>query len=131
MTELSAPSTQVPVEHECQIASEHVGPVCVVHVNGPLDWATAAQFHDRMCDEYTDSKVIVDLSHSARMDSAGTGVLLGAAAEAARRGQQLVVVSVDPVEVEVLRCLQLDLTVPIFGSRAEALNWLGNHDPIS
>ena len=64
-------------------------------------------------------------------ESAGTGALLVAAAEGARRDQQLVVVCVDPVEVEVVRGLQLDLIVPIFGSQAEALSWLGNHDPVS
>jgi anti-anti-sigma factor len=131
MSDLGAPTTKVPVAHECEIVSEHVGPVCVVHVEGPLDWASAAQFHDRMCDEYTDPTVIVDLSHSVRMDSAGTGALLGAVAEALKRGQQLVVVSADEVEVDVLRCLQLDLTVPIFSSQIDALSWLDNHDPIS
>jgi hypothetical protein len=75
MTELAAPSNQVPAEHECQIVPGHVGPICVVRVNGRLDCATAAQFHDRMCDEYTDAMVIFDLSHSVSMDSAGAGVL--------------------------------------------------------
>jgi anti-anti-sigma factor len=129
MTELATPTTRVEVEHECRIFSEHLGAIYVVHVQGHLDWATAAQFRECMRDSYLDATVIIDLSRTVRMDSAGTGVLVSAAAETASRGQQLVVVSADPVEVDVLRSLQLDLVVPIFASQAEALAWLGDHAP--
>ena len=130
MTDL-APPTQTPLEHECQIVCERVGPVCVVHVNGHLDWATAAQFRDCMRDEHCEPSVIVDLSRTLSVDSAGSGVLLATAEQAVSRGQQLVVVSVDPVETEVLRYLDLDLVAPVFASLAEALGWLSDQDRLS
>jgi anti-anti-sigma factor len=130
MTDLAAPVTPAPVEHECQIVSEHFGPVRVVHVSGRFDWATAPQFCERVRDQYTDPAVILDLSLTTTIDSAGTGALLTAAAEAMRRGQQLVVVSVDPIEVEVLRYLELNLVAPVFASLADALQWLGDQEPI-
>jgi anti-anti-sigma factor len=131
MTELAAPPTRTLVEHECQIVVDHVGPACVVHVNGQLNWATAAQFRDRMRDVHSEPTVIVDLSRTLGMDSAGTGVLLATADQAISRGQQVVVVSVDPVEAQVLRYLDLHLVAPVFGSLTEAWRWLGDHDRLS
>ena len=131
MNESAASITRTPVEHGCQIVSEHVGPISVVHVTGGFDWATAPQFCEQLRDQCTDPTVVIDLSHTTTIDSAGTGALLAAVVEAKRRGQRLVVVSVDPIEIEVLRDLDPNLVAPVFGSLAEAFGWLGAHDPVS
>ena len=104
--------------HECQIVTELKGAVRVVHLAGRLDWATAGTFRDRMRDDWRDDLLIVDLSRMTGVDSAGTGVVLAAAARARHRGQQLVIVTVDPVLVEVLSCL--GPSVPVVSSPAQA-----------
>jgi anti-anti-sigma regulatory factor len=125
MTDLAVPITRGQVEDECRIVSEHLGPVRVLHVIGRLDWATAADICDRIRDEDIDPTVIVDIRRAVDVGSADIGALMTIAAEILRRGRQLVFVSDDVVNVEMLRQLQLDRVAPIFGSQAEALNWLG------
>jgi anti-anti-sigma factor len=113
--------------HECQMVVEHAGAVRIVGVRGRLDWATAGLFRDRMRDEWTQGAMIIDLGDASGIDSSGTGVLLAAAGRAQKRGQPLVIVSLDPVLVEVLSWPSLGLTVPIVGSRDAALHLL--HEP--
>jgi anti-anti-sigma factor len=104
--------------HNCEIRTKVTGVVRVVRVTGRLDWATASSFRDGMRDEWIDEMLIVDLSRMSGIDSAGTGVVLAAAARAHHRGQQLVMVTVDPILVEVLS--SLGPSVPIVSSPAEA-----------
>ena len=54
--------------------------VRVVHLSGRLDWVTAGAFRDCMRDDWRDDLLIVDLSRMSGVDSAGTGVVLAAAA---------------------------------------------------
>jgi len=91
--------------HECEIVTKLAGVVRVVSVTGRLDWATASSFGDQMRDDWIDEMLIVDLSRTSGVDSAGTGVVLEAAARARDRRQQLVIVTVDPILVEVLSSL--------------------------
>jgi anti-anti-sigma factor len=114
-------------KHQCQIDVEHAGPVRVVRVRGRLDWATAASFRDRLRDEWTSGPLVIDLGGASGMDSSGTGVVLAAVARAQRRGQPLVLVSLDPILKEVLSSPSLGLSVPIVGSCAAALHLL--HEP--
>lgn len=113
--------------HECHIAVEQAGPVRVIRVRGRLDWATAGAFRDRLRDEWTQGPLIIDLGQASGMDSSGTGVVLAAAIRAQRRGQPLVIVSLDPVLIEVLSSPGLGLSSPIVGSPAAALHRL--HEP--
>jgi anti-anti-sigma factor len=110
--------THTVARHECQMVTELKGTVRVVRVSGRLDWATAGRFRDRMRDEWRDDRLIVDLSHMAAIDSAGTGVVLAAAVRARHRGQHLVIVSLDPVLIEVLS--SLGPSVPVVNSQAQA-----------
>jgi anti-anti-sigma factor len=100
------------------MVTELKGTVRVVHVSGRLDWATAGLFRDHMRDDWRDEMLIVDLSRMAAIDSAGTGVVLAAAARARHRGQHLVIVTLDPVLIEVLS--SLGPSVPVVDSQAEA-----------
>jgi anti-anti-sigma factor len=113
--------------HECQIVVEHAGTVRIVRVRGRLDWATAGSFRERMRHEWTQGATIIDLGGATGMDASGTGVVLAAAAKAQKRGQPLVIVSHDPVLIEVLSSPSLGLPIPIVGSRDAALHLL--HEP--
>jgi anti-anti-sigma factor len=109
---------QTVAGHECQIVTEMKGAVRVVRVSGQLDWSSAGLFRDRMRDEWVDGMLILNLSRMSGIDSAGTGVVLGAIARARDRRQQLVTVTVDPVLIEVLS--YLGPATPIVASQAEA-----------
>jgi anti-anti-sigma factor len=80
-----------------------------------------------MCNEWTQGPMIIDLGDATGMDSSGTGVVLAVAVRAQKRGQLLVIVSLDPIVVEVLSSPSLGLSVPIVGSREAALHLL--HEP--
>jgi anti-anti-sigma factor len=110
--------TQDAAAHECHMEAELKGAVRIVHVSGRLDWVAAPAFRDRMRDEWTDGLMIVDLSSLSGVDSAGTGVVLAAAARARHRGQELVIVTVDPVLIGVLS--SLGPSVAVVPSQAQA-----------
>jgi anti-anti-sigma factor len=112
---------------EGQILVEYVGAVRVVRVRGRLDSEAAGSFRDRLRHEWNQGPLVIDLSRASGMDASGTGVVLAAAARAQRRGQPLVIVSLDPVLIDVLSSPSLGLTAPIVGSRAAALHLL--HEP--
>jgi anti-anti-sigma factor len=118
---------QAATQDKCQVVVEHAGAVQIIRVRGPLDWATAGSFRDRMRNEWTQGAMIIDLGDASGMDSSGTGVVLAAAVRAQKRGQPLVIVSLDPVVVEVLSSPSLGLSVPVVGSRDAALHLL--HEP--
>jgi anti-anti-sigma factor len=118
--------SQAVAGHECHIVAELTGVVRIVRLTGHLDWATASSFCDRMRDEWIDEMVIVDLSRMSGVDSAGTGAMLAAAGRARHRGQRLVIVTVDPILVEVLS--SLSPSIAIVSSPAEAWRRLsGRH----
>jgi anti-anti-sigma regulatory factor len=114
----------VASSHECCLLSGLHGAVRVVRVVGRLDWKTDIRFRDLLRDECPERSVIVDLLN-ASLDAAGTGVVLSATARARKRGQQMVFVIADPVELEVLASQGLGFVVPVVASVSEALNWLG------
>jgi anti-anti-sigma factor len=120
--------TRTVAAHECRMQTELAGAVRIVRVSGRLDWVTARAFRDRMRDDWTDALLIVDLSRLSAVDSAGTGGVLAAAGRARHRGQELVIITVDPVLVEVLS--SLSPSVPVAPSQAQAWRLLcGSHRP--
>jgi anti-anti-sigma factor len=129
-TEVQEPGTQCHDPYlatgACRVLSDQQGQVLVVQVTGRLDWATKGEFRDLMQNDCVEPGVIVDLS-GASCDAAGTGVLLGATARAAERGQQLVFVVTDPLEFEVLVAAGLDQVVPVVASVPEAHEWFEAH----
>jgi anti-anti-sigma regulatory factor len=120
---LAVPAGSGPA-HECCLLSDRHGAVRVVRVIGRLDWATEDRVRVLLRDDCPDRNLIVDLS-SAILDAAGTGVVLAATAMARTRGQQLVFVVADPVELEALTAAGLDIVVPVVASVGDALDWLG------
>jgi hypothetical protein len=77
--------------------------------------------------EWTQGSLVIDLSHASAWDLSGASVVLAAATRAQRRGQPLIIVSLDPGLIEVLSSPSLRLTAPIVGCRAAALRLL--HEP--
>jgi len=87
-----------------------------------VDWATAGEFEGFLCDNCVEPVVVVNLT-GARFDAAGTGALLVATERAGERGQQIVVVATDPLQLAVLRETGLNIVVPIVDSEVAALAW--------
>jgi anti-anti-sigma regulatory factor len=109
--------------HECRLQTSRHGRVSVIEVVGRLDWANEERFADLMRDECSNPAVVIDLS-ATTSDGAGTGVLLAATERATKGGQQVVFVVVDPLELEVLVSVGLDVGLPIVASQTLALEWI-------
>ena len=113
------PTTMRP-DHRCDIEDDRSGPVRVVRVVGRLDWATVGGFRDLMRDSTGDPALIVNLER-AQLDAAGTGVVMSSTARAKKRGQAVVFVVTNPIELEVLHTLGLSMMAPVVSSEPEAL----------
>jgi anti-anti-sigma factor len=112
--------------HECQFVSEVHDKVHVVRVIGSLDWMTEGEFADLLRDRCFEPILIIDLV-AGRVDAAGTGALVLATEQARRRGQQLVLVATDPVQLSVMISTGLNIVVPIVSSEEEAVTWCEHH----
>jgi anti-anti-sigma factor len=114
--------------HECQLVTEQLGPVRVVKVVGHLDWTTAGSFIRLVCDECRGPALVVDLLGTESIDSAGTAGLVVSTRTAKERGQRIVVVTTDPLVLDVFDSAGLSAIVPVFASTADAMNWLTARD---
>jgi anti-anti-sigma regulatory factor len=119
----TAPTRRRP-DHQCDIEDDRIGLVRIVRVVGRLDWATMGGFRDLMLEKVTEFVVIVNLDR-AELDAAGTGIVMTTAATAIKRGQTLVFVVTNPIELEVLESLGLSFMAPVVASEREALALVG------
>jgi anti-anti-sigma factor len=117
--------SDAPVGHECHVITKAVGAVRILEVVGSFDWATVESFEDQMPDQVIDGAVVIDLSRTSRMDSAGTAAVLAAVAGCQQRGQPVVIVSEDPILAELLAAGGLGEAGPMVDSQAAALRWVG------
>ncbi len=122
-----ASAEAVPGEerHGCRMVTEERSGRRVLHVIGHLDWATRSRFTDSVGD-LGPGDVVIDLEE-ATLDSAGTGAVLWCVARATGRGQQIVVVTPDPLQYEVFVSTGLTGVVPVVRSTPEAVNRFADH----
>lgn len=100
------------------------GPVRVlVMVAGDCDATTGRQFRDALMSQVPRgaSRMIVDLSGLAFMDSAGAHVMVNLKTVLTARGGSLVLVSPQPIVARVLSLMGVDELIPVVTTLAEAL----------
>ena len=107
-----------------RITDEHHGEVPVVTIAGEIDSSNSADVADRLRAALSNRSeaLIVDLSPTTYIDSAGINVLFQISIELRQRQQQLHVVVAQPSPIaRMLAIVGLDATVPTYPTRAAAL----------
>jgi anti-anti-sigma factor len=110
-----------PLAH---VTDEQVGDVAIVAIEGEVDASNAVAVGDRVRGALTNrsTALIVDLSHTRYIDSAGINQLFALDLELSQRRQALhVVVPATSPLARLLAIAGLDLTVAMHATRAAAL----------
>lgn len=101
------------------LATKVVGPTLVITVTGPLtqrpeltQMTSAIRAHPKL------SSIVIDLSETGRMDSAGLGELVLAYGAAASQRQAMRLVAASPAIRELIRMARLD-RILLFSDRLE------------
>lgn len=107
-----------------RVHQEAAGDVPVGVVEGEVDSSTSAEIHAALRSLLTNrsTTLIVDLTGTGYLDSAGVNLLFALDAELRQRQQRLrvVVVPASPI-ARMLAITGLDRTVPMHATRADAL----------
>jgi len=110
-----------------QVREEHQGDLCVAAVQGEIDASNVAQIGERLRAPLTNrsTALVVDLSATTYLDSAGINLLFELAGELEHRQQRLRVV-VTPVShvARMLGIAGLATVVPLHATREAALQEL-------
>jgi anti-anti-sigma factor len=122
-------SQKVAVSHNCTFHTDRIGRVSVISVEGALDWVSAPQLSKLAIEAINERALVVDLTGTTKVDSAGNGAIIAALGRrhAARRRTALAVV--DGLEVQVLDVLGVDGVVPVCGTVEAAAAGLGAELP--
>lgn len=111
-----------------RIRSESFGDVVVVAIDGEIDMSNASDLAIHLRDAVTNSNagLLVDLTATSYLDSAGVNLLFDLDAKLQDRQQQmrLVVAPESPI-ARILSIVGLQEAVPLHASRDEALRALG------
>ena len=107
-----------------KLRDEDEGGTPVVTIEGEIDSSNAAEIGNRLRQAISNQSMalVVDLTPTTYIDSAGINVLFRLGLELQERQQQLhlVVASGSPIE-RMLKIVGLDAAVPTFATREEAL----------
>jgi anti-sigma B factor antagonist len=107
-----------------RISDEHHGEVPIVTIAGEVDASNSAELADRLRAALSNRSqaLVVDLSPTTYIDSAGINVLFRMATELRQRQQQLHLVVAHPSPIaRMLAIVGLDSTVPTHPTRGAAL----------
>jgi anti-sigma B factor antagonist len=98
----------------------------VVAAGGELDLHTSERLRDTLADvlELGGRRILVDLTGTSFMDSAGLGVLVGAAKALRSTGGQMVLVADDPRVTRVIEITGLEQVFRLASSLPEAVQEL-------
>jgi anti-anti-sigma factor len=111
-----------------RITDEHHGEVPVVTIAGEIDASNSGEVADRLRAALSNRSeaLVVDLSPTTYIDSAGINVLFQVSLELRQRQQQLHLVIAQPSPIaRMLAIVGLDATVPTHATRAAALDRVG------
>ena len=103
---------------------EHITRVVVISPVGRLDAFSAPALRDQLANVVTDSvqRVVIDLTKTAFLDSAGMAVLVSALKRArATGGDTYLVRPGEPAAMRVLTLTKFDKVFKIFDSESEAV----------
>lgn len=95
--------------------------VVVVGVAGEVDLVTAPVVSRILEQEGSARKVVVNLSAVAFLGAAGVSALLRASRELQRGGTGLAIAGASPFLDRVLRAVEVDHVVPLYGAEGEAV----------
>lgn len=110
---------------QAEVAVELRGASVVAHVNGEVDMANASYVHDELLRSVPNDAValIIDLTATRYLDSAGIALLFDVSRRLGRRRQSLrLVVPPDSPLERVLRLTEVQSIAPIHGSLDSALS---------
>ncbi len=106
------------------VRCEEVGLALVCHLEGNLEQASAPQFRDAVVGLLTKKLVVFEFSAVPFVDSAGIGVLIGAARRIRESGGDVVVCAPRPSISRVFRLVGLSRVVTVANSTSEAIEHL-------
>ena len=107
-----------------QVTDEHYGDVPVVTIAGEIDASNAGEIADRLRDALSNRSeaLVVDLSDTTYIDSAGLNVLFELSTALRERQQELHLVVASPSPIaRMVTIVGLDAAVPTHPTRAAAL----------
>jgi anti-anti-sigma factor len=110
------------------ISDEHHGSTPVVTIAGEIDASNAGELADRLRAALNNRSeaLVVDLTGTTYIDSAGLNVMFELAVALGERQQQLHLVIAQPSPIaRMVAIVGLDATVPTHPTRAAALDALG------
>jgi anti-sigma B factor antagonist len=95
----------------------------VVRAHGELDLYVAPEFKRRLAKtiEAGKTRIVVDLTDAAFMDSTALGVLIGALKRLRVRGGALAVASEQPTILRILELTGMDQVLDLYSTAGEAL----------
>jgi anti-sigma B factor antagonist len=95
----------------------------VVRAHGELDLYVAPEFKRRLANtiEAGKTRIVVDLTDAAFMDSTALGVLIGALKRLRVRGGALAVASEQPTILRILELTGMDQVLDLYATAGEAL----------
>ena len=95
----------------------------VVRAHGDLDLYVAPEFKRRLAKtiEAGKTRIVVDLTDAAFMDSTALGVLIGALKRLRVRGGALAVASEQPTILRILELTGMDQVLDLYATAGEAL----------
>jgi len=95
----------------------------VVRAHGELDLYVAPEFKRRLANtiEAGKTRIVVDLTDAAFMDSTALGVLIGAHKRLRVRGGALAVASEQPTILRILELTGMDQVLDLYATAGEAL----------
>jgi anti-sigma B factor antagonist len=100
----------------------------VISVGGELDLSTISMLERRLLDQVRSRRsVILDLTPLTFIDSSGIGLLIGAFRAANGSAMHVVIARESQVE-RVFTIAGIDLALPVFRDRSEAVNALDDGD---
>ena len=118
MSALASPAASV-----CRVVTPAGRVGTAVEVWTALTWQEAPAFRASVPELPEGSRLLIDLSHVPRMDSAGTGAVIATCLQAQRGGVEMAVLASGEVS-SVLDRIGLAQLVPVFYDRQQAWDWM-------
>jgi len=106
-----------------RITGEKRGSVMVFTLTGRLDYQTSPAIQDELIGQISkaEHRLVLDLSETDYVSSAGLRVLVAVAKRIEQAGGKLVLCALREVVVEVLRVSSFDRLLPVCAARDEAV----------
>ena len=112
-----------PLEHKCNLRIYAHPAGAVVSFTGALDWHAVRDYLTAVADAGEPRRLLVDLTETSWLDSAGTSALIATFLRE-RRSHLEVAIAAGPSIAAVLREVGLGEVVPVFLAKEQGEAWL-------